>query len=62
MHPHASSAPAHLASTVFMQSINRVVGGRLLRVKAKDLKVLESVFDLESLCCLSISCPKMNIS
>lgn len=63
MHPHASSAHAHLASTVFTQSINGGVGGRLLHVKAEDLKALESMFDLESsLCCLSISWPKMSIS
>lgn len=63
MHPCASTAHARLTSTVFTQSINGGVGGRLLHVKAEDLKVLENTFDLESsLCCLSISWPKMSIS
>lgn len=48
---------------VFMQSINGGVGGRLLNVEAEDLKVLGSTCDLESsVCCFSISWPKMSIS
>lgn len=63
MHPLASSTRTHLASTVFRQSTNSGVGGKLLHVKAEDVKLLESMFDLESsLCCLSISWPKMSIS
>lgn len=38
-------------------------GDRLFHKKADDLKILESAFDLESsICCLSISLPKMSIS
>jgi len=63
MHPRASSTHTHLAPCVFTQSIDGGVGGRLLHVEAEDLEVLESTFDSESsLCCLSVSWPKMSIS
>lgn len=63
MHPCASHARALLGSTVFRQSISGSTSDRLFHKKADDLKILESTFDLESsICCLSISLPKMSIS
>lgn len=63
MNPYASQAHALLTFAVFRQSRSGSTDDWLFHRKADDLKILESAFDLESsICCLSISLPKMSIS